>query len=413
MQQRFLMVPRDHDLARLTTALEEVSLVILTGIAGVGKTSLAGELLAAWSGPATYMSATTVACAALGDPTPRPPGELGAPACERIIEDACARLDRIGGLVVLDDFHELDEIDQHRIIDTAARLLVTGRLVIATRERLAMAADRRDCLQIRLDGLDRASAELLWKRLHELCGESPDFESAWQHVQGNPLALRRAHAGLPREHHPLADALHRLDDAERRVLEVIASSDEPVAASALAELVPSGDLEAILAGLHARMFVDATRRAYTMDRFVRAVVRAHLEPRTDDTAADPGDRTPIAMAVPSGLLRRTVVAAPLVIDGPRNELRQGARWISLHARFVLRRLLYMFASTPGHRLTREVIARTLWAVDYDPRRHESSLKSNIRRLRHLLAGTDATIETTEDGYRLRLPPEAVFVPPDD
>lgn len=79
---------------------------------------------------------------------------------------------------------------------------------------------------------------------------------------------------------------------------------------------------------------------------------------------------------------------------------------------MLRRLLYRFAISPGHRLTREQITRTLWSIEYDPSRHESSLKSNVHRLRKLLAATDATIETIEDGYRLRLPPGVLFVPPD-
>jgi hypothetical protein len=413
-QQRFLMVAREHDLARLTTALEDASLVAIAGVAGAGKTSLAGELIAAWRGPALYLSATTVTLAAPGDPARRRPGQLGAWRCERFIEDAWARLDRMGGLLVLDDFHELHELDQRQILDTAARVLVTGRLVIATREQIAMTVHHADPLPIRLDGIDRASAELLWKRLHELCGESPDFEPAWRRAQGNPLALRHAHARMPREHHPLTMALQRLDDAERRVVEAIASRDDPVSATALTELAPSGDLAEILPGLLARMFVDRARRShYTMDRFVRATVRANCAPRAGDAAAGRGAHMRVAVAMPSAMLRRAPAGVPLVIDGARNELRQGARWIPLHSRFVLRRLLYVFASTPGHRLTRETIARALWEVDYDPRRHESSLKSNIRRLRHLLAGTNAVIETTENGYRLRLPSDAVFVPPDE
>ena len=106
-------------------------------------------------------------------------------------------------------------------------------------------------------------------------------------------------------------------------------------------------------------------------------------------------------------------ATQLVIDGTRHELREGVHRVPLSSRFVLRRLLYAFASKAGHRLTREAIARALWSTDYDPRRHESSLKSNIRRLRQLLAGTNAAIETSEDGYRLFLPAGALFVPPDE
>src|ERR1044071_4651420 len=111
-QQRFLMVARDHDLARLTIALEDAPLVAIAGVAGVGKTSLAGELIAAWGGPAVYLSATTVTLAAPGAPARRRPGHLGAWTCERFIEDAWARLDRMGGLLVLDDFHEPHRVRQ-------------------------------------------------------------------------------------------------------------------------------------------------------------------------------------------------------------------------------------------------------------------------------------------------------------
>src|SRR4051812_35728567 len=95
-QQRFLRVARDHDLARLTTALEDASIVAIAGVAGVGKTSLAGELIASWSGPARYLSATAVAFAALGDRARWRPGHLGGLTCERTVEDAWARLDRFG-----------------------------------------------------------------------------------------------------------------------------------------------------------------------------------------------------------------------------------------------------------------------------------------------------------------------------
>ncbi len=59
-----------------------------------------------------------------------------------------------------------------------------------------------------------------------------------------------------------------------------------------------------------------------------------------------------------------------------------------------------------------MIARALWDTDYDPLRHESTLKSNIRRLRSLLAGTNAEVQNDSRGYRLLLPPGAVFIPPD-
>jgi DNA-binding response OmpR family regulator len=83
----------------------------------------------------------------------------------------------------------------------------------------------------------------------------------------------------------------------------------------------------------------------------------------------------------------------------------------LSVRPMLRRLLYAFAVAPGYHLDRSAIARSLWSADYDPLRHESSLKSNIRRLRDLLEGTGMTIETEAEGYRLLLPPSTLVVTP--
>jgi tetratricopeptide (TPR) repeat protein len=102
----------------------------------------------------------------------------------------------------------------------------------------------------------------------------------------------------------------------------------------------------------------------------------------------------------------------LVIDGERHELRFGIHRLPLTSRSVSRHLLYAFAGAPKHHLTRDMIARALWDADYDPLRHESTLKSSIRRLRSLLAGTDAEVISDHNGYRLMLPPGAVFIPPD-
>jgi DNA-binding response OmpR family regulator len=74
-------------------------------------------------------------------------------------------------------------------------------------------------------------------------------------------------------------------------------------------------------------------------------------------------------------------------------------------------LLYAFASAPGGLLSRDMITRTLWDSDYAPDRHDNSLKTNIRRLRTLIAGTGAAIRIECAGYRLVLPRHSVFVAP--
>ena len=119
----------------------------------------------------------------------------------------------------------------------------------------------------------------------------------------------------------------------------------------------------------------------------------------DAVSASHGNQRP---AEPSGVL---------VIDGELHEIQVGAHRLSLASRAVLRRLIYAFACAPGRHLTRDVIARVLWDTSYDPLRHESSLRSSIRRLRSLLADTGAVLHSEPSGYRLVLPRTAIVIPP--
>jgi tetratricopeptide (TPR) repeat protein len=100
----------------------------------------------------------------------------------------------------------------------------------------------------------------------------------------------------------------------------------------------------------------------------------------------------------------------LVIDGAHHEIRSGGNRIALGARRTIRCLLYALAGAPSNHLTRATIARLLWGADYDPRRHDSTINSNIRRLRLLLAGI-AAVHSEQDGYHLVLPDDTLFISP--
>ncbi len=95
-------------------------------------------------------------------------------------------------------------------------------------------------------------------------------------------------------------------------------------------------------------------------------------------------------------------AAPdeLVIDRAHHELSSAGRRVSLAARPVLRQLLYAFADRPDRRMSDDDIAELLWQTAYDPERHASTLKSNVRRLRDVMRELGAEILREDHAYRL-------------
>ena len=97
----------------------------------------------------------------------------------------------------------------------------------------------------------------------------------------------------------------------------------------------------------------------------------------------------------------------LAVDAVREVLvRSGEQIADLRRRSLLKRLLFLFASAPGHIFSKEDIVQTVWQVEYHPLRHDAALFTNIMRIRRLLGkdGPDL-IRVSEDGYR--------FVPPKD
>lgn len=124
-------------------------------------------------------------------------------------------------------------------------------------------------------------------------------------------------------------------------------------------------------------------------------VAHHLRRAHDEAARAGADDDIIALLYE----RSTAAPTTLTIDATRHELCIGAIRYSLATRRALRALLYAFAAAPGHTLSRDAIAHALWRTTYDPLRHDSSLKSSIRRLRALLGASSATIEAVDAGYR--------------
>jgi tetratricopeptide (TPR) repeat protein len=118
-------------------------------------------------------------------------------------------------------------------------------------------------------------------------------------------------------------------------------------------------------------------------------VDAELVPALHDALA-----RPLARALPGD---------ELVIDLEHHEVTSAGRRLSLASRPVLRALLYAFAERPAHQLSHDEIAHVLWQGRYDPDRHASTLRSNVRRLRAVVRPLGVEIVHEADGYRLALP----------
>lgn len=124
-------------------------------------------------------------------------------------------------------------------------------------------------------------------------------------------------------------------------------------------------------------------------------------------AAD-GTESRVADASPE---RLRMAERNLVIDGVREHIvRSGEMCADLRRRSLLKRLLFLFASSPGKTLSKEEIVEQVWQVEYHPLRHDAALFTNIMRIRRLL-GTDGAelIAVSEEGYSFCPPADFVYV----
>ena len=87
-----------------------------------------------------------------------------------------------------------------------------------------------------------------------------------------------------------------------------------------------------------------------------------------------------------------------------------SRTADLRRRSLLKRLLFLLASSPTRTFSKEDIVQTVWEVEYHPLRHDAALFTNIMRIRRLLGKDGADlIRVSEDGYRFMPPKDFVFV----
>jgi DNA-binding response OmpR family regulator len=152
----------------------------------------------------------------------------------------------------------------------------------------------------------------------------------------------------------------------------------------------SGEREAAAAAAMSEIAVDATAQVLadlglTSARPYRVVTGA-------------GAGSFVADASPSVL---RMEERDLVIDAVREVIvRGGVEIADLRRRSLLKRLLFLFARSPGLVFSKEDIVQKVWEVEYHPLRHDAALFTNIMRIRRLLGDDGADlIRVSDEGYR--------------
>jgi len=254
-----LFVGRETELARLSSALDRVSVAWLFGVGGVGKTSLALAFARSWPQKVVYCDAGSAPLDALVDDARRELGKRARPEprdTQARLADLVRRLDASKALWVVDDAHELGDVAAGGLVETLAKELHSGRAIFTSRHRLAVSSRASDRLELGVEGLREEAARGLWTSLDELYGPAAGFEHALRRSAGNPWLLRRAHAGPLGEDPSPGPELDELPPDARSLALTLAIADRPLPMTMLEELLPNGRLRPALAVLATRLVVD-------------------------------------------------------------------------------------------------------------------------------------------------------------
>jgi tetratricopeptide (TPR) repeat protein len=283
-----LFVGREQELARLRNLAQQVRVVVVCGIAGIGKSALAHAFAAAWKGPKIHRklmsgdSLTTVIDDARRDLGRHASRATLAADVTRLAE-LTARIEKAAALWVIDDLHVLG--DQGPVLVAALARLRRGLVVATSREHPAPTPGDPDHGLLHLHALDDRGARALWATLDELYGTSSAIETALRHARGNPFLLRRAHAGNLDEVDPISDAVAELSPDEFMLAAVLSLSRVRLPLHAIAPLLDGDRARTALRRMVARMIVetDATGACGVHDLFRESIVR-RLTPETRHAA---------------------------------------------------------------------------------------------------------------------------------
>ncbi len=259
--------------------------------------------------------------------------------------------------------------------DLAEALVISARVELARGERAgAKAAATRAAREAASAGLMRVRVQALLA-LAALARDDGEFAAAAAYARD--AADLAGEAGLPVERLAANAALDSIAGAPVR--------PDP-SSGAAATLAPAA-LDAV-----GRLLSDLGLTALRPFRVVAC----------DGVVSEVSDADPEILRLP---------ARSLAVDGVRETIwRQGTELADLRRRSLLKRLLFLFAATPGKVFSKEEIVQSVWNVEYHPLRHDAALFTNIMRIRRLLGEDGAEIiRVTEDGYRFVPPKDFIFV----
>jgi hypothetical protein len=318
-----------------------------------------------------------------GEQLPKQSGRPGDPigATAEAIRIAVAQRDTVGALKLAREQAAAAE-RAGRLGELVEALAVLARLQIARGDRAAAtAAASRAAREALMCGMTAARADALLV-LAALSRDNSELTAAQAYAQ-DAAELAQA-AGLP---------LRRL--AAARAMEVIALGDQGgVAQIAEREAAAAAAMSEAAVEAAAQLLADLGLTSARPYRVVTAT----------------GAESFVADASPSVL---RMEERDLVIDAVREVIVRGGDEIAdLRRRSLLKRLLFLFARSPGEVFSKEEIVQSVWEVDYHPLRHDAALFTNIMRIRRLLGKDGADlIRVSDEGYRFCPEKDFLYVEP--